>query len=390
MKPFEIDWWPNRIVCEAGAVHRAGDLVGQLDRRRAFVICGGSIAAGRLHERVKSGLGASYAGTFHGLQMHAPLPVLEAAAAAARQAGADCIVSVGGGSAIDSGKGVSLIDTLGSDWRDCSLNGEAAQRDARRPIPALRLAHIAIPTTTGSGSEVAPTCGLRDPALGRKLIFRDSRLIPGIALLDPEMTLATPARLTAASGMTAVARSIEALYSGRRNPLHSGLALEALRMLAIALPRSIEQPSDIEARAQCQIAASMSAIAANVNVSAVHAVGHVVGGKYGLQHGIAHAILLAPAMRLMLPALGEQQRQILAALGGNGDGREPDEAGRDAASRMAALVASLPLPRRLSEVGVNEADLAGIADHASHDPIMLTAAAPASAAQILALLRSAL
>ncbi len=134
----------------------------------------------------------------------------------------------------------------------------------------------------------------------------------------------------------------------------------------------------------------MSAIAANVNVSAVHAVGHVVGGKHGLQHGIAHAILLAPAMRLMLPAIGEQQRLVLTALGGDARTLNADEAGRQSADRVAALVAKLPLPARLGDVGVREDELAAIAEHASHDPIMLTAAAPASAAQILALLRSAL
>lgn len=390
MRPFEIDWWPNRIVCENGAVRRLAELVAGLGRRRAFVICGKSIAAGPDYGRVVAGLGERFAGAFQCLEMHAPLPVLEAAAAAARQDNADCVVSIGGGSAIDSGKALALIDAAGADWRDCSLNGEAAQSGARKPVPAPRLAHIAVPTTTGSGSEVAPTFGLRDPALGRKLIFRDSGMIPTIALLDPEMTLAAGGRLTAASGMTAVARSIEALYSGRRNPFYAGLALEALRMLATALPRTVEHPDDIAARAQCQIAAAMSAIAANVNVSAVHAVGHVVGGKYGLQHGIAHAILLAPAMRLMLPALGDQQRNVLAALGGNPDGRAGSEAGRDAAVRMAALVASLPLPQRLTEVGVQESDLPPIAEHASQDPIMLTAAAPASAAQILTLLKSAM
>lgn len=390
MRPFEIDWWPNRIVMAQGAAKRIAELVGQHGRARALIVCGRSVAASDVHASIASALGPAHAGSFTALEMHAPLPVLEAAAAEARRLDADTLVSVGGGSAIDSGKGISLIDTAGPSWRDCALNGEAAQRGQRRSVPPRRLFHIAVPTTTGSGSEVAPTCGLRDPARGTKLIFRDSRLIPDVALLDPELTVGTPARLTAASGMTAMARAIEQLYSGRRNPVHAALGLDALRRLAVSLPRSVETPSDIEARADCLVAAAMSAIAANVNVSAVHAVGHVVGGKYGLQHGIAHAILLAPAMRLMLPAVGEQQRLVLAALGEEIATASADEAGKRAADRIAALVAKLPLPKRLGEVGVREADLESIAEHASHDPIMLTAAAPASSAQILALLRSAM
>src|SRR5262249_38161708 len=160
---------------------------------------------------------------------HAPLPVLERGAQAARSADADCIVSLGGGSAIDSGKGIALIDTVGTDYRSFALapNGKR--------VPQLRMGHIAIPTTTGSGSEIAPTCGLRDPQSAKKVVFRDSALIPSVALLDPQMTLDTPPRLTAASGITAVARCVESLYSGRRNPIHSGIALYALRMLVTAL-----------------------------------------------------------------------------------------------------------------------------------------------------------
>ena len=373
-----------------GAAGRLQELLGQIGRRRAMIVCGRSVGAGSLHTSAVRALGDTYAGSFTSLEMHAPLPVLEAAAEQVRRLDADTIVSIGGGSAIDSAKGIGLIDAAGAAWKECALNSEAARLGRRRAVPRRRLAHIAVPTTTGSGSEVAPTCGLRDPQRGTKLIFRDSHLIPDIALLDPELTVDTPARLTAASGMTAVARAVEQLYSGRRNPVHAALGLDALRMLAVSLPRSIEQPRDIEARSQCQVAAAMSAIAANVNVSAVHAVGHVVGGKHGLQHGIAHAILLAPAMRLMLPAVGEQQRLVLAALGGEAAAGSGDDAGRLAADRIAGLVAGLPLPARLSEVGVKEDELAAIAEHASHDPIMLTAAAPASAAQILALLRSAL
>ena len=104
--------------------------------------------------------------------MHSPLPVLERGALAAREADADCIVSLGGGSAIDSGKGIALIDTVGSDYRSYALapNGKT--------MPELRMAHVALPTTTGSGSEIAPTCGLRDPQAGTEVVFRDTRLIP--------------------------------------------------------------------------------------------------------------------------------------------------------------------------------------------------------------------
>ena len=369
MKAFEIDWWPKRVVCEEDAVKRLPELMDSIGRKRAVILCGRSILQSSVYRQISEILGPRLVGSFNEIEMHAPLPVLERGASYVSSVGGDVLVSIGGGSAIDSGKGISLIHTVGADYPSYALNASAPER---RAFPELDLAHIAIPTTTGSGSEVAPTCGLRDPAAGHKRIFRDDRLIPSIAILDPKVTVGTPAKLTAASGMTAVARCIESLYSGRHNPMRSALALHGLRMLARSLPRSIVAPEDLDARSECLVASALSAIAANVNTSAVHAVGHVVGGKFGLQHGVAHAILLAPSMQLMLPIIGEDQKLVLSALGGSPDGLSADEAGILAAEAMAKLVERLPLPHRLSEVGVEEAHIAELVDHASHDPILMS------------------
>lgn len=379
-RPFEIDWWPNRIVFQSGAVDRLGSILEQLGRRRAFIVCGKSVAAGTSFRRVKAALGNACAGVFNEIEMHSPLPMIERGAQAARAAGADCVVSLGGGSAIDSGKGISLIDTVGADYRAYAINGKKA--------PPLRMAHIAIPTTTGSGSELAPTVGLRDPQIGKKVVFRDARLIPSVAVLDPLVTLDTPARLTAASTMTAVARCIESLYSGRRNPFHSALALQGLRMLITNLPLTLQDPGNVAARSQCLVASAMSAISANANTSAVHAIGHVVGGKQGLQHGVAHSILLAETMRVMLPLIGPMQAQVLEAVGGSAEGLSDDEAGRQAAEKVAAFVATLPLPQKLRDVGVVQADIPAMAEHASHDPILLAAGAQLDAAKIAGILQA--
>ena len=280
--------------------------------------------------------------------MHAPLPVLERGAAGGAPGGR------------------RLHRQHRRRQRDRFRQGHRAHRYGRGGLsllfagageearcPSCAWIHIAIPTTTGSGSEVAPTCGLRDPQVAKKVIFRDTRLIPSVAILDPQMTLDTPASLTAASGMTAVARCIESLYAGRRNPMHSGIALHALRLLVASHCRGRWMRRTIStARSQCLIASSMSAISANANVSAVHAIGHIVGGRYGLQHGIAHAILLAPTMRLMLPSIGAMQTSAAGSVGRLGAGIGADEAGLAAADIVARLVGKLPLPTRLRDVGV--------------------------------------
>lgn len=385
MPPFEIDWWPNRIVHAEGALARLPELLDAAGVTRAMVVCGRSVAANGLLDLVREAAGSRHAGTFAEVESHSPLASIERALAQARDLKADGLISLGGGSAIDSAKGIALMEAAGPEYRSYALTTTPKRKGG---VPAPRMKHLAIPTTSGSGSEIVPTFGLRDPALGRKLIFRELTLIPTLAVLDPQMTAKTPAPLAAASGMTAVARCVESLYSGRRNPLYAALALQGLRMLARSLPEAVAS-GDGAARAECQVACTLSAIAANANVSVVHAVGHAVGGKFGLQHGIAHAILLAPAMRFLLPPLGEQQRAVLQALGGDALAGSAGEAGLEAASRMQELVARLPLPQRLREVGMAEDELEAIAEHAAHDPMLSSASRRLVAADIAALLRDA-
>ena len=231
-----------------------------------------------------------------------------------------------------------------------------------------------------------PTAGIRDPSAGRKLLFWDDRLVPDASVLDAELAIYANPQLTAATGMTAVARAIESLYSKHRHPFSVGLALHAARLLRTALPRSVTDPHDVAARADCLMACMMSGVAAiNAMVSVVHAIGHVVGGRYGLQHGISHGILLAPALRRLLPEIGEEGRYVLEALGCPASGGP-----EDAARAMEALVRGLPVPQRLGDVGVKESDLAGIAAATMGDYMMANLPAPLSAKEVEALLRSAL
>ena len=389
MRPFEIDWWPKRVISGAGSVAHLPAQIEAMGKTRVVLLCGRSIKSSSAAAKVEKVLGKSLVGVFPELEMHAPIPVLERAVDYVRSVGGDVLISLGGGSAIDSVKGVRLLEQVGSDF-DCHAlkSGEAGRREDIA-MPPIRLPQIAIPTTTGSGSELTPTCGLRDPSSGHKLIFRNERLIPELAILDPEMAVEASPSLTAYSSMTAVARSVEALYGGRRSPFRSALSLQALSLLTRSLTRSVERPDDLEARADCLVGSALSAIAANVNTSAVHAIGHILGGRYKLQHGAPHAMLLPSAMRIMLPSIGNEQKAVLFALGASPEGLAPDEAGRRAATIMQALVASLPIPKRLSDVKIAQTDLPEIAAQASRDPIFLRSGADLSGEQILDLLQSA-
>jgi alcohol dehydrogenase class IV len=148
-------------------------------------------------------------------------------------------------------------------------------------------------------------------------------------------------------------------------------------------------PHDLEARAACQMACTMSGMAAiNAMVSVVHAIGHIVGGRHGLQHGISHAVLLAPAMRLLLPIIGDDQTLLLDALGGRRTG-SADGDGAEAAALMTSFVRGLPLPQRLRDLGMSEGELAEIAHLTMSDYMMANLPRPMANGEVLALLCSA-
>lgn len=327
--------WPGRIISGRGAVGRLAEAVGHAGATRALVLCGATIASGEILEKVKDGLGPALADVFAEVAAHTPIEMVKRGVERFHATGSDALVSVGGGSTIDAGKAIAIMLSTGGDLTPYAVRYSAGGEISRTPIPGRRVVHIAVPTTAGSASDVMPTAACRDPQTRKKLLFWDEGLIPSATVLDPEIAVHANPTLTAATGMTAVARCIESLYSGRRHPISTSLALHGLRLLYDALPKSVQNPHDLDARAACQFACVMSGMAAiNAMVSVVHAVGHVVGGRLALQHGTSHAILLAPAARKLLPVVAEQQTLVLEALGGRGTGQGENMDGTCAIDRL--------------------------------------------------------
>lgn len=386
--PVTVGIWPNRMILGEGSMGALGALLDDFGASRALVLCGNTVASGSLLVTTRAALGERYCGVFDRVGAHTPLTMVEEVVAMVRATKADAVITVGGGSAIDAGKGVMLLSSTDGSLDPYIVGYDAHGKMNQRRLPAPKIVHVAIPTTSGSASEVMPTAGIRDVASRKKMLFWDDALIPQGVILDPVMTAKTNAFLSAASGMTAVARCVESLFSASRNPLAEGLALHALRLLHHNLPLVVNEPDNLTARYECQVACSMSGIAAiNSMVSIVHSLGHIVGGKFGLQHGVSHAITLAPAMRRMLPAIGERQHFVLQALGGGSAG-SADEAGLLAADRVAALVAALPLQQRLRDLGLAEDELPDVAEQTSRDYMMVNLPRPMSVPEIEALIRT--
>lgn len=311
----------SRVHYGAGSLEKLEDEARSLDR--AFVVTGRTLYEETdLVRRVEEQLGDRHAGTFAGMGEHTPGSAVEQAASEA--AGADLLVSFGGGSVVDGTKAVA----------------------ARLGYPE----QVAIPTTL-SAAEWAHLVGVTDEAAGRKSGFADPRAVPPVVILDPELTLRTPEKLWLSTGIRALDHAIEGFLGGGPHPITDVMGLEGARRLVRYLPLSKERPEDVEVRGELQIAAWMAYFGPlNTPMGLSHGLGRRIGASYGVPHGYTSCITLAPTLARVREEVPEDRLgQLAEALGG-----EPAE-------RVAALVEELGLPHRLRDVGVPEEDLEALA-----------------------------
>jgi alcohol dehydrogenase len=346
---------PTRVVFGDGAVGQVELECKRLGIERALVVTDRVVRERTdVITRVEQALGPRFCSVYDGVIPDTGVDVIDDGARLAREHGCDGLVSVGGGSAIDTAKGMALVMTEGGSIRD----HRGAAPLSRRQTP-----HVAMPTTAGTGSEVSRYIVVKDRVAHEKIHFMDERIIPDVALLDPSLTLAMPASLTAATGVDALTHAIEAYTSRHRNPIADALALQAMRLISHYLPRAVADGQDKTARGQMLIAANIAGIAFNATgVGLVHAMAHVIGARYGVHHGTANAICLPHVIRFNGDELGPRYRDVAAALGVDAAGLGDAVAGEAAAQAVAHLNARVKLPARLREVGVPEGDLDACAE----------------------------
>ena len=260
---------------------------------------------------------------------------------------------------MDTAKGMAILLKEGGRLRDY----EGFQVLDRRQTP-----HVAIPTTAGTGSEVTYVAVIKDREAHQKLLFADYNIIPDTALLDPELTLGLPPRLTAATGMDALSHAVESLHSMQRQPITDGLAMHAIRLIREHLPRAVADGQDVLARGQMLIAACMAGAAfSNAQVGLVHAMAHTVGARFGVHHGLANSILMPHVIRFNAEEEAACYRPVAEALGLAVGALDDAACAEAAASEIEALAESIGLPGRLSEQGVPEEALADLAEGALFD-----------------------
>ncbi len=352
-------WTPTKIVFGAGCAAEARMELEALGCRRSFVVTDAGVKAAGLLEPVCAALRDNCAGVFSDVPQDSELKVVNRAAHQARQAGADSLVSLGGGSVIDTAKGLAVLLTEGGGLEDY---------DGFQMLDRALLPHLSIPTTAGTGSEVTFAAVIKNAGQGHKQVLFDYHLAPNVAILDPALLRSLPARITAFTGLDAVTHAVEALHSLQAAPLTDALALHALRLAAAYLPVCVEQGEDLAARGQMQIAATLAGQAfSNAMVGVVHALAHSLGALFGVPHGLANAVVLPHAMRFNLEACPERYALVAEALGARTPAMEAKEAALAAVEALARLTKQVGLPVRLRDIPVPQDGLRRCAELALSD-----------------------
>ncbi|WP_046728165.1 maleylacetate reductase [Streptomyces humi] len=307
---------PARVVFRPGAALTAtAEEARHLGLRRLLVLSGERGAD--IARAVADSLGPTCAGLHTGARMHVPAEVADQGVAAARAAGADGCVAVGGGSAIGLGKAIAL----------------------RTGLPL-----IAVPSTY-AGSEMTPVWGLTEH--GVKRTGRDPVVLPRSVVYDPELTLSLPVPLSVTSGINALAHAVEALYAPDGSPLVALMAQEGVRAMADALPGIAAAPDSVPARSRALYGAWLCGSCLGATTMGLHhKLCHVLGGTFGLPHAETHTVVLPYVLAFNAPAVPEAAAAVGRALGAE-----------DAPAALQELAGGLGAPRSLAGLGLREADL---------------------------------
>ncbi|MBZ0184911.1 MAG: iron-containing alcohol dehydrogenase [Candidatus Obscuribacterales bacterium] len=273
---------------------------------------------------------------------------VNSASAYAREKGCDSIIAVGGGSVLDTAKVINICLTLG---------GKLLEHQGLNMIASKLLPMIAIPTTTGTGSEVSYVATVKDNVDKRKLIFGSRYLAPDAAILDPILTISLPPKLTAATGMDAITHNLESIaVACTQSRFTEALALESMKMLIEYLPRATRNGDDIEARSQTLVASTMAGIAfSNAGVGIIHALAHATGARFKTHHGMTNAVFLRHGIRFNTDTSASRYAHVARTLGIYSD-MDDNEGTERLIDTLEQLMDTIQLPQNLEALGVPRMD----------------------------------
>ena len=269
----------------------------------------------------------------------------------------DAIIAIGGGSAMDGGKAICLTANNDIPLWDFEWELPPPKIGTDNQFPKL----ITIPTTAGTGAETESTAMITHIEKGMKLCICHPELKPSLALLDPELTLALPANLTAWTGADAMIHSIEGYCVPGFHPLCDGAALESLSLISKSLYLAVEEPQNLAARGAMLVASCLGGISFIKGLGLVHAIAHMVGAEYDTHHGLTNAIILPAVLRYNLPGMDEKVKRMSEAM------QFEDHSADSFISNIEKLLDRIKIPKGLSEIGVPDDCAARIAEKSMVD-----------------------
>lgn len=300
--------FPTDIRFGPGARHGLADQLAEAGVTRPLVVTDRGVAAQAFLGEVVEALGRAHPlapAVFDGVAGNPVESQVVAGVEAFREHGADGIVGIGGGAALDVAKAVALLAT-----HPGALFDYEDERPGARPITSDLPYLVAVPTTAGTGSEVGRSAVISDDATHVKRIIYAPELLAKVVFADPELTVGLPPTVTAATGMDALTHNIEAYLATGYHPLCDGIALEGLRIGAANLARAVTSPGDLDARGAMLMSSMMGAIAFQKGLGVVHSTAHALGTVVDLHHGLANAVMIDHALAFNVEAVPERFERL--------------------------------------------------------------------------------
>jgi maleylacetate reductase len=348
-----------------GAVRDLPQIASELGRRRMMFVTTRGRRESEAGARLMASLGSALVSVFDGVRSHVPKSAVDAALEQAKRDTVDCVVSFGGGSCADLGKAVCFY------WSD-----QRTSTFLDRP----ELLHIAIPTGY-SGAELTAFFGVTDETTRKKTGAGVPTSAPSVVVYDPELTLDLPPRVSAETGMNALAHCVEAAWSPTRSAEAEVIAYAGVARIGFWLPRVVQNPHDLEARTEMLIGAMFGGrCLQNASMGVHHGIAQLIGGRTGMPHGLANALILAHAVRFNADVVPHVIWRLAIELGRT-DG--------DAAAAIDELRARIGLPARLSECGFTREDLDAVVDLSEGNANIAKNPKPVSKSDVRAILEKA-
>lgn len=353
LTPFEFET-RTRLIFGPGSAARLGELATEFGAKRALLVSDPGIMKVGHADRGMESLEAAglEVGLFADIQENPTTAHVEAGVAFARTFKPDLIVGLGGGSSIDCAKGINFVLTNGGRMQDYWGVGKAK-------LPMLPM--IAVPTTSGTGSETQSFALISDAETHAKMACGDKKAACRVAVLDPELTATQPPIVTALTGIDAIAHAVETFVTRKRNVVSLEFSRQAWALLSGSFLAVLERPDDLEARGSMQLGAALAGLAIeNSMLGAAHALANPLTAKYGIVHGQAVGVMLPHVIRFNGEKFGDRYDALLF---GSSNGKHTG--GEALAVRISEFLAASGLKTRLSELGVVPSDFEALSDDAA-------------------------